>query len=522
MVLGGVMDKTKNTVRNMRWGFLYQLVMLLFPFLIRTVILRVMGEEYVGLSGLFLAILNVMNIAELGFSGAIVFSMYEPIANNDQESICALLRYYRKVYTIIGTIVVVGGLAIMPFLKVLIKGEYPADINLYLLYLIYLLNTALGYFMFAYKTSLLTAYHRNDLVNKTGIVVNVFQYLAQIVVLFLFKNFYVYLIFLPIATILTNVGNHLISKKYYPLCVCKGNISKEKKANITKQVKGTMVTKICAMLRNSFDSIIISAFLGLTSVAMYGNYYYIMTAVHGILTIIGVSMKSGVGISLVKQSKEANYRTFKKMTFMYVWLGGWFASCLLCLYQPFMLIWTGDAKLVFENLVMILFCIYFFLLTLQDMKNVYIDAAGLWWETRYRAIIEGVLNLALNIILGYFLGVFGIILATLISFVGVNLTYGTLILFKYFFTDEKYSRYLLLQIKYTVITCLVAGVCYLVCSFLPFEGILNLLLRGIVCVILPNILYFVLYQKDPQFSDAKEFIKGRLLKRKKVSDGENL
>jgi len=62
-----IIKKTKNAVRGVIAGFIYKLITLLFPFAIRTVIIYKLGVEYVGLSSLFSAILNVLNLAELGF-----------------------------------------------------------------------------------------------------------------------------------------------------------------------------------------------------------------------------------------------------------------------------------------------------------------------------------------------------------------------------------------------------------------------------------------------------------------------
>ncbi len=507
------MNVTKNTVRNVKWGLIYQGLLLFFPFIIRTIVIRFLGEDYLGLSSLFTSILNLMSVAELGFSSAIIYCMYEPIATSNQVEIRCLLAFYRKIYQTIGSIVATLGIAVTPFLPYFIKSEYPADVNIYVLYFIYLLNTVLGYFLFSYKTALLTAYQRSDVINKNTLIANILQYCLQILVLFLFRDYHLYLIILPITTIATNLFNHFSSKKLFPECYCEGEISEKERTSIKKQVKGILVSKICNMLRNSLANIIISSFIGLTILAMYSNYYFIMTAVHGILTVVGVSMKAGVGLNLVKETKENNYKTFKRLTFMYLWVAGWFACCMLSLFQPFMLFWTGKTELVFENYIMILFPIYFFVLCLQDMRNVFTDAAGLHWEIRYRALWESIAYVLLSFVLGYFYGVFGILLSMIITYIFINLTYGTQILFRHYFTEQSCFGYWALQIKYTAVTVLAAAACYFLCEKLPFDGIANLFMRAIVCVVLPNAIFLVCYSRDEQFVDAKRFVLHRVLKK---------
>ena len=130
----------KNTKRNVIAGAVNQALQLLFPFLNRTLFLRLLGPEYLGLSGLFSSVLGVLSLAELGFGTAIVCSMYKPIADDDQDLVCAYLRFYRTVYRWVGSIVFAVGLCLLPFLRRIVHGDIPPDVNLYILYLLYLLN----------------------------------------------------------------------------------------------------------------------------------------------------------------------------------------------------------------------------------------------------------------------------------------------------------------------------------------------------------------------------------------------
>ena len=165
------LERTKNAARNVVFDGTMEIVNVLFPFVIRSVMLHVLGTEYLGLNGLFKSILNFLNLAELGVGSAMVFSMYKPIAEDDTQTICALLRLYRLIYRIIGLTVAAVGLLLMPVLKDLIKGDLPAGMNLYALYLMNLGNTVLTYWLFAYKSSLLQAHQRRDVISKVSLAV---------------------------------------------------------------------------------------------------------------------------------------------------------------------------------------------------------------------------------------------------------------------------------------------------------------------------------------------------------------
>ena len=142
------LDRTKNATRNIVFDGALEMMNMLFPFAIRSVMLHYLGTEYLGLNGLFKSLLMFLNLAELGVGSAMVFSMYKPIAEDDTFTICALLRLYRTLYRIIGLAIAAVGLLLMPVLRNLIKGDLPAGMNLYILYLMNLGNTVLTYWLF--------------------------------------------------------------------------------------------------------------------------------------------------------------------------------------------------------------------------------------------------------------------------------------------------------------------------------------------------------------------------------------
>ena len=198
-------EKTKNASRNIIFGFTLKLYQLLLPFIMRTVIMYAIGVQYLGLNSLFTSILQVLNLAELGVGSAMVFSMYKPIAEDDSVTICALMKLYRLYYRIIGGIILVIGLILTPFVPYLIAGDVPANINIYVLYILNLLATVLTYWLFAYRNSILQAYQRTDIVSKVTICTDTIKYLLQIAALVVFRNYYYYVIAVLITQSLNNI-----------------------------------------------------------------------------------------------------------------------------------------------------------------------------------------------------------------------------------------------------------------------------------------------------------------------------
>lgn len=505
------MQRTKNTIRNIMFGLLNKIILLFGPFIIRMVIIKQLGSAYLGLSGLFTSILQVLNLTELGFSSAVVFSMYKPIAENDSETICALMNLYKKIYRIIGIIILVVGLMITPFITNIIKGSYPSDINIYILYIIYLFNTAITYFLFAYKSALLTAHQRNDIISNVNTILHIIEYIVEIIILCVVKNYYLYVLVTTAKNILNNIICAYKANKLYPQYIAKGTISKDIVKDIKKRVSGLMIQKICTTTRNSLDSIFISAFIGLNVVAIYSNYYLIMNAIIGLIGTITTAMAAGIGNSIVIETVDKNYNDMNKFNFMYMWISGWCTICLACLYQPFMKLWMGT-EYMFEYGVVILFCLYFYALKMGDIRAVYSDSKGLWWENRYRAIIETFANLILNLVLVKFLGIYGIIAGTLISLLIINFGYGSQILFKYYFGENRIKEYFKNHLMYFTVTLVIAIITYFICSLINFDGIIEIIIKSIICVVIPNILYFLIYFKTKKFEDTKIFVKNIISK----------
>lgn len=504
-------DRTRNALRNMVWGVVSKITTLLLPFIVRTVLIKTLGAEYLGISGLFTSILSVLSLAELGFGSAIVFSMYEPIAKNDNYTLCALLNVYKKIYRVIGILILVIGIIVLPFVKYLINGTYPRDVNLQLLFAIYLLNTVLSYFLYAYKGALFTAFQRNDIVSKIAASLAIIDNLLKIVFIYTTRNYYVYVLVIPVITLTTNIVISILADRMFPEIICSGSISSEMSKGIRKQITGLVAFKIYGVVFMSVDTLVISSFLGLVPLAIYNNYYYIQYSIIGFMGILTSSITAGIGNKMITNSIDDNYEDFNKIVFMNAWISGWCAVCLVCLYQPFMKLWVG-ANLSFPVETMLLMVAYFYLPRVSSITATYREAAGLWWEDRYRPLIATLANLVINLVLVQLIGMNGIIISTLICTILINIPWGSYILFKNYFRRSGLHYYLRLFV-HTGITVLVCTITYSITSLISDQGVLPLMLKVVICVIVPNILFLMAFRALPEYKGTVQFVSRALRKR---------
>ena len=503
-------NRVKNTKRNVSWGMLEKIINIIFQFLIRTITIKILGEEFLGLSSLFTSILQVVNMAELGYSNDIAYKLYKPIAENDLKTICALMNAYKKIYRIIGILVISIGIIIMPFVPNIINGGIPRGYNINILYLIYLINSGVSYYLFAYKNCLLEAYQRNDIISKIKVILLIAQTLYQLIVIFIFKNYYLFIIVLPIMTIINNLINAIIVNKNFPNFVCKGKLNKDLKRRIKYDVTGLAIGKICIISRNSLDNIFLSIFLNLSIVAIYNNYYYILTALNTFLAVITSSMSAGVGNSIAIENIDKNYKNYINFNNIYMWISGVCSILLFNLYQPFMRIWMGD-NLLFPTFTVLLMCIYFYSLKLGDIRSIYSNASGLFWESKNYVIIEVILNGILNYILGKMFGVNGIIIATNITIIFINFLFGSRILFKHYFKNKKYYHFIFKNFLFGLITFINGYISYNICNIINDKFSLNnfyqFIFNFIICIIISNIIYLIIFYKTKEFKEGIMFIK---------------
>ncbi len=507
------LSRTQNAKRNIIWGFVEKIVAILLPFICRTVMIKTLGAEYIGLNSLMTSILSVLSITELGFGSAIVFSMYKPIAENDEKKLCALLNLYKKIYHYIGLIILVLGLSIIPILPKLIKGTHPADVNLYILYIVYLFNTVVSYFLYSYKASLFTAHQRNDILSKRNSIITFLSNTLQIICLVLFNNYYIYVIIVPIATITTNLINAYYAKKIYPNIFCEGDITQEEKNDIKKRVSGLISYKIYNVIFTTVDTIVISSFLGLKELAIYNNYYYIQNSIVGFLVILTNSITAGIGNKLITNTKEENYADFKKFSFAKGWICSWCAVCLACLYQHFMKLWAGE-EMTFSFITMILMTLYFFIPRITSMTYTYREAAGLWWEDRARPLVATVINLTINLATVKIIGTNGVLLSTIICSLFINFPWGTHILFKHCFKISE-KEYMIKMCYYIIVTAFATTITLIICNLLPGTGIITMIVKLLICVPVPNAIFYAFYFKLQEFEKSKELLKN-LISRKET------
>ena len=382
-----------------------------------------------------------------------------------------------------------------PFLRVFVSKGVPADVNIYVIYLLNLLETVLSYWLFASKTTVLEMYQRNDVSNRIYLVTSTVRYALQCFMLLFFPNYYLYLVIVILAQILEKALIALVVNRRYPEYRTVLPASQEIKEGVFQKAGGLLFHRIGGVVVNSADALVITGFLGLGVLGKYQNYLQIMTAVSGMIGLINSSWYVGIGNTIAREGVEASYKSFEHYTFLEFSVGTVCCCCFLNLYQPFISLWVGPDMLLEDGVVMLL-CVYFYVARLMMPGNMFENIGGIWAKDKYRPFMEGLFNLGLNFILVHLIGLYGIILSTIFSmaFLSIPWLYHTVMheLFK------KNTAYFLKKLSlYAASTAVICAVSSFSCKIIPLCAfpLVNLIIKALISVAVPLLLLYALYRK---------------------------
>jgi O-antigen/teichoic acid export membrane protein len=461
----------------------------------RTIFLNTLGIEYLGINSMFYNILMLLSLADLGFGSAIVYSMYKPLAENDTDTIVALMTYYKNIYRRLAILVACIGIGMLPFLPYVVNlnEEIP---HLQIYYLLYVANIVISYLM-AYKYTIITADQKGYLISGYSLIASILQTIAQTVILVVFKNYMLYLLVFVIRTFLVNWFQSNKAKKVYPYINGTKELDSATKKSIFNNVKSMFLYKLGGLLLNNTDNFIISMMVGTVYVGLYSNYLTIIAAIYKFTDIIFDSITFSVGNLNVSEDSERKFEIFNVLNFVIFWIITFCSVCFLVLFNDFISLWIGNEYL-FGMPTVIIIVVNFFMPGILTTTSIYRDTTGMFKETRFVLLIAAVINLVLSVILGRNYGLFGILLATAIARMLTNMWYEPFILFKTYFKKSP-----ILYFKRQAIYCMIAVGCgfitYFLSRMLNSISVFSLILKLILCMIVPNVIIVALFFRTKEF-----------------------
>lgn len=507
-------ERKKSSFKNMITAVSSNVLTIIVGLVAQAVFIKILGSEYLGLNGLFSNVISMLGIVELGMGSAIIYNMYKPIAEEDHEKIKSLMQFYKKSYRIITLIISIIGIMIIPFIKYIVDIEsVTVGINVYLVYILFLLETICSYIL-SYKRSMLYADQKEYITNIIHMGYTILVNTMQLTFLYFTHDYYLYLIIKVMMRLVENIViSSYVNRRYSYLL--DNNVTKldsKTEKDIFQKIKALFFHKIGTFIVSGTDNIIISKYLGLVTVGLYSNYYMIINAVQTVINHIIQATRASVGNLLVTESKTKQFDIFNKIRFVNFWISCFSSICIFVIMDSFITIWIGY-KFVLPTKVLLVLVINFFIVSSRSTYGAFKEAAGIFYEDRFVPIIESLLNIVLSIIFVKKFGLMGVFMGTIAS--GLVLwcySYPKYVYNKLF--GRKISDYIKETIYYFIIFILIAGFTYSLAILISFDNIyLQFISNVLIALIAPNVIMLLLFSKDENFKYFINMLKG-LKKRK--------
>lgn len=507
------MTRTSKSLRNIFVALSCQLLMTVAGFAARKVFLLVLDTEYLGLSGLFSSVLTMLSLAELGIGPAMIFSLYKPLADNDIQVCRSLMRLYKKVYLIIGTVILSAGILISPFISVFLK-EVPGQIgHISFIFVLFVIDTAISYF-FSYKRSLIIAdqsYYQIDIAHTATYIL---RNGMQIAVLFLTGSYYLFLVIQILSTVCENLWLSKWADKYFGWlkdCAKAEPLPREIRTPIVRNVKAMVFHRVGGVVSDAIDNVVISYFFGVAFLGLYSNYLLVIDAVKKFVTAIFSAISASIGDFGTTEGEESSYILYRRIEFLNFWIAVFCSTCIYVLLPPFIGLFFGEQYKI-DQRIFIMVSVNFYIEFMRKTILTFKESYGLPWYDRYKPIVGAVVNIITSVAFSFKFGIIGVFIGTTITQLCVNVWVEAKVVFNHAFGKSV----LVFLEEYMVY----AGICFAVITLTKgingmlwgFSDSVNFIIGCFICVLLPNIIVVILFNHTEEMRYVKSMIKGLLRK----------
>lgn len=498
--------RTRKAFLNTMAGGLGTLLVGVLQFVGRMVFIRFLSDEYLGISSLFTNILSILSLAELGIGNAICFGLYKPLAQGDEDKVRSLLHFFKRAYTVIGFVVFGTGMLLLPFLPYLMSGTTDL-VDVRLIYILYVLQSAVSYWFWAYKSILLQADQKLYIVKACHVLANLVVIILQISSLWLFGNFLIYSVIGLLANVLMNLLVSVIVDHQYPYLAKKRSkpLDREEKRSIFKDVFGMSLFKMNTTVVNSTDNLVISAFINVKTVALYGNYQTVISGISQVSMQLFGGVTASVGNLFAEGEEKQSEFVFRCLQLLCYWLYGFVGIGIYVLINPVIRLCFG-AQRVFGAELVFLQVLYFVINGFQRTSFIYRDACGLFWKGKARPAATAVLNIVISIVLVRYMGLSGVIWGTIISWLLTTWWYDPVMIYRHVFHMSP-MPYFAGYLKAALLTSGSFALTVWLCSLLKLTGFAAYAVEVLLVFCIPNLCYLAAYGRSEEF----RYLKGKVL-----------
>ena len=505
------MGRVKYAARNIMFGYLSNAVTGVLGIALQKIFIIKLGETLLGVNSTYTSILSVLSLAELGLGTAVNFSLYGPVARDDKETVKAYMQFYKKAYRVIALVIACVGLALVPFLRFIIRDPVGIDSNADLIgyYLIFLFNTVSSYFV-AYKYSLPNAEQKNYIQSNVLTITKIATVLTQIVLLLLVPNFYLYLLAAAAIELIQKIFANAYLNRKYPLLKEKNvrKLTAEEFSDIKKKTGALVCHKVGDAARLQTDSIIITSFINVTMSGYVDNYNKVINLIANFVNVIFNSVISSFGNLIATESDEKQYEMFRVYRFFASWIYGFSSVGFFLLLTRFISWYYGD-RFALPAVVVGAILIDFYFKGERVVLSNYKTAAGVFEQDKFLPLIQGAANLILSVVLVQRIGLLGVYIGTIVSGLIANIIRPVIIYRTCF--DRKANGYFYDAFCYIGVTILALVICMLIGNaVLSSVSLLRMAGMAVIVTVVYNGIFLLFFGRTFEFRYLFGILRERL------------
>lgn len=497
-------SRTTAATKNLFIGAVGKIVLLGATFLVRTLFIRILGVEYTGISSLYTNILSFLSLAELGMGSVLIFELYRPLQEKDEETISMYVALFQKIYFGVICAVLGVGLCLLPFLQVITNSSLD-QWHLIGYYLLYLADSVCSYFV-VYRTTVIEADQKRYITQTVDIATKLVMYICQSIYLVLYRDFVGYLCIQVLFTIAKNLILHRIATYMYPYLKIKPTqkLEKKKVKAVFKNVRATFISKVSNVVLTQTDSIIISMMLGVAAVGYYTNYNMIVVYINSIYYILYSALEASVGNLNAEQNLEKSFSMYKRLSLGFAILNTFCVAEYLCLIQDFVAVWIG-VKYLQSMSVIVAILLSLYVSQAMNVVSMYRQTLGLFREAQKIYPLMAIINIVVSVVLVKWVGVAGVPLGTAIARLTTSFWFEGFLVFHRL--KRPFGVYLREQAGFAVLAIVVCTVSFGLCSHIPLLGIVALPVKAILTAALTFLFSWLVFGRTQEWKWGKNFVK---------------
>ncbi len=490
--------RTLNSLKNIGFNIFSQIIIILLGFITRRIFIDSLGTEYLGINAVLTNVLSMLSLVESGIGISIVYNLYHPLAIDDRPTIISLVQLYKKLYMIISIVVLGLSLLLYPFLGFILKSDIEMKL-LSIYYFVFVGRNVISY-LNAHKWSLINADQKGYVLSISNTIFTIIISIIKIIVLLTTSSYALFLIIdLGIYIIQNLINGRIVDKRYsYIKTKKKYKLNSEIKYNLITNIKALFFHQVGSFIVFGTDNILISSLIGTVTVGIYSNYTMIINQITTLISQIMNGIGASIGNLVAIENSEKKYSIFKVLYLFNFWIYSITVIFLYNLLEPFIDWWIGEGFLLNKNTFLVIL-LNLYLTGLRSSIGLFKDKAGIFTQDKYVPIIEGIINLFTSLVLVKYFGLIGIFLGTTVSSLSTVFWNVPRLTYKHVF-HRPLIEYFKLYAYYFILTICVGYVTTYICNNLMVVGTFtSLIIRGIICIIIPNIIYIILFYRTDEF-----------------------